>query len=220
MLIAKYNAQQQSLMENNMSYETLLEITNNRRSIRKFSDKPVSREDIEKIVQLGMMAPSGFNAQMWEIVAVDDKLLRDKITDLLLSELGKSSKGFISAPLYLLMYADERVRKYGPAAKIDNDAWWEFTLNSSMSCAFMNIQLAASSLGLGSMWVSAFRNPAVEQPTRELLNIPSHLRVYEMLAIGYPGMMPGKKKLREMSTTLHFNQADNYRSQQELDSWF
>lgn len=201
-------------------YETLMEITKNRRSIRKFSDRPVPREEIEKIVQIGMMAPSGFNAQMWEMIVVDDSSLREQITDLLLSGLGKTSKGFTSAPVYLLMYADERVRQYGPAGRAGDDAWWEFTLNSSMSCSFMSMQLAASSLGLGSMWVSAFRNPAVEGPTRELLNIPPHLRVYEMLAIGYPGMKPGKKKLRELSDTLHFNRAENYRSQKELHRWF
>lgn len=206
--------------EKTMSYETLLQIAENRRSIRKFSDKPVLRSDIEKIIQIGMMAPSGFNAQPWEIVVVDDKQLQGKITDLLLEGLGKTSRGFISAPVYLIMYADERVRKYGPAAKIDNDAWWEFTLNTSLSCAFMNMQLATSSLGLGSMWVSAFRNPNVDQPTRDLLNIPKHLRVYEMLAIGHPDMDPGKKKLRNISDVVHFNRADNYRSVDELEEWF
>jgi hypothetical protein len=91
-----------------------------------------------------MMAPSRFNAQMWEMVMVDDNHFRTQITELQLSGLGKSSKGFINAPVYLLMYFDERVRKYGPETKKNNDAWWEFTLNSSMSCAFMPMQLAAN----------------------------------------------------------------------------
>lgn len=203
-----------------MSYETLLEITQNRRSIRKFTDKPVSREDIKKIVEIGMMAPSGFNGQMWEMVVVDESELRNQITDLLLAESAKTSKGFASAPVYLLMYADERIRKYGPAARVDNDAWWEFTLNASMSCSFMSMQLAASSLGLGTMWVSAFRNPAIDGPAKEILDIPSHLQIYEMLAIGYPGMKAGKKKMRELSDTLHFNRAENYRTQADLDLWF
>lgn len=203
-----------------MSYENLLKIAKNRRSIRKFSDKPVAREDIEKIVEVGMMAPSGFNSQMWEMVVVDDDRLRQQITELLLAGLGKTSKGFASAPVYLLMYGDERVRQYGPAARVDNDAWWEFTLNASMSSAFMSMQLAASSLGLGTMWVSAFRNPAVDGPVKELLNIPSHLRIFEMLAIGHPGMKAGKKKMRELADTLHFNRAENYRTQEDLDNWF
>lgn len=203
-----------------MSYETLLEITQNRRSIRKFNDKPVAREDIEKIVEIGMVAPSGFNGQMWEMVVVDDNGIRDQITKLLLAGLGKTSRGFVSAPVFLLMYGDERIRKYGPVARVDNDAWWEFTLNVSMSNAFMSMQLAASSLGLGTMWVSAFRNPAVDGPTKELLNIPAHLRIFEMLAIGHPGMKAGKKKMRELSDTLHFNRAENYRTQEDLDNWF
>ncbi len=203
-----------------MSYETFLEISKNRRSIRKFTDVPVSRVDIEKIVYAGMMAPSGFNSQPWEVVIVDENKLRNKVTDLLLKGIGKSSRGFTNAPVYIFVYGDERVRKYGPATKIEDDAWWEFTLNSSLNCAFMSMQLAASSLGLGSMWVSAFRTPEVDQPVREFLNIPSHLKVYEMLAIGHPGMEGGKKKLRELSDVIHFNGADNYRNADDIEKWF
>lgn len=205
-----------------MDYDTLLKITENRRSIRKFSDKPVSRADIEKIVQIGMMAPSGFNAQPWEIVVVDDLGLRDEIAQYLLDGIGsgKTSKGFVNAPVFLMLYGDERTRKFGPAAKIGEDEWWEFVLNASLGSAFMSIQLAASSLGLGSMWVSAYRNPEVDNRARKLLNIPSHLKLYEMLAIGYPGMRPGKKKLRELSGVVHFNRADNYRSADDIEKWF
>ena len=205
-----------------MNYETLLEITENRRSTRKFIDKPVSRTDIERIVQIGMMAPSGFNAQPWEIVVVDDPAIRHEISQFLIEGIGtgKTSKGFLNAPVFLILYRDERTRKYGPADKIGNDGWWEFVLNASLGSAFMSMQLAASSLGLGSMWVSAFRNPEVDKRTRELLNISSHLIVFEMLAIGYPGMKPGKKKLRDLSDILHYNRGENYRSQEELDRWF
>ncbi len=203
-----------------MHYEALSQIAEARRSIRKFTDKPVSTSDIEKMVRIAMMAPSGFNAQPWEIVVVNDTQVRDTITDRLLEGLGKTSSGFTSAPVYLIMYGDERVRQYGPAAKVHDDAWWEFTLNASLGCAFMNVQLAASSLGLGSMWVSAFRNPDVDQFTRDLLHIPEHLRLYEMLAIGYPDIKPGKKKLRKISDVIHYNRADNYRSEDDLKAWF
>lgn len=203
-----------------MSYEKFLELATNRRSIRKFSDKPVPREELEKVVQAAMHSPSGFNSQPWEMVVVDDDALRNQITETLLAGLGKTSRGFISAPVYIFLYGDERVRQFGPAAKVADDDWWDFTLSGSLSCSFMHMQLAATSLGLGSMWVSAFRDPKVEEPTRKLLNIPPHLKLYEMLAIGYPGMNAGKKKMRDISNVVHYNQASNYRSAEDLDSWF
>lgn len=205
-----------------MDYQTILTTATNRRSIRKFKKNAVSREDIEKIIKVGIQAPSGFNAQMWDIVVVDDKDLRDEICQYILNGLGnaKTSKGFKSAPVFLLMYGDERVREYGPAARKDDDKWWEFTLTTSLSCAFMSMQLAATSLGLASMWVSAFRNPKVDKRARKLLNIPSHFRVFEMMAIGYPGMNAGKKRIRRISDVLHYNQDNNYRNQDEVDKWF
>jgi nitroreductase len=204
-----------------MSYETLLEITEKRRSIRKFTDKPVSRDDIEKIVQIGLQAPCGFNAQMWEMVVVDDLGMRDEIAECLLdiTRNAKTAKGFAAAPVFLLLYGDERVRQYGPPPKSD-DKWWEFTLNASLGSAFMNMQLAATSLGLGSMWVSSGRSPKAQEKVSELLNLPPYLKLYELLAIGYPDMKPGKKKLRELSDVIHYNGAENYRSDDQIKKWF
>lgn len=205
-----------------MNYETLLEIAENRRSIRKFTEAPVSREDLERIIRVGMMAPSAFNAQMWEIVVVDDLDMRANVTQFIVEGMdgSKGSKGFKSAPVFILLYGDERTRQFGPAHLNGNDPWWEFSLNSSLASAFMNMQLAATSLGLGTMWVSAFRNPEVLRRTQQLLNIPDHLRVFEMMAVGHPGLTPGKKKLRNLDDVIHYNRADNYRTDEDLKAWF
>jgi nitroreductase len=204
-----------------MNYESLLEIAENRRSIRKFTDQPVSRDDVEKIVQVGLKAPCGFNAQMWEMVVVDDLAMRNEIAGCLLDIVrnAKTAKGFADAPVFLILYGDDRVRQYGPPPKSD-DNWWDFTLNASLCSAFMNMQLAATSLGLGSMWVSSGRNPQAQEKFRELLNLPPYLKLYELLAIGYPDTKPGKKKLRALSDVLHYNGDDNYRSDEEVEKWF
>lgn len=205
-----------------MNYETLLKIATSRRSIRKFKEDTVSRNDIEKIVRVGMQAPSGFNSQPWDIVVVDDKTLKDKISQYILDGIGegKTSKGFKSAPVFIILYGDSRLRDYAPASQKDNDQWWEFTFNTSLCNIFIYMQLAASSLSLGSMWVSVFRNPEVDKRTKELLKIPSHFKVFEMMAIGHPAIKPGKKKLRELSDIIHYNQGDNYRTKEDIDKWF
>lgn len=190
-----------------MNYETLLEIAKNRRSIRKFKEERVSREDIEKIINVGIQAPSGFNSQPWEIVVVDDEMLKEQISQYILEGVGsgKTSTGFTSAAAFIILYGDTRVRDRAPANKKDDEKWWEFTFNASLCNAFMSMQLAASSLDLGSMWVSAFKNPEVDKRTKELLKIPSHFRVFEMMAIGHPDIKPEAKKLRELSDVIHYN---------------
>lgn len=205
-----------------MNYEILSDIAATRRSIRKFEDTPVSRKDIEKIVKIGMQAPSGFNAQMWDVVVVDNLTLRDEISGYILDGIGngKTSKGFRTAPVFILLYGDERTRQYGPAAKKGDDNWWEFTRTASLSSAFMSMQLAAASLGLGTMWVSAFRNQQVDSRTKSLLSIPPHFKVFEMMALGHPAIKPGQKRLRQVSDIIHYNQSKNYRTKEDLDNWF
>lgn len=136
------------------------------------------------------------------------------------SDNGKTSKGFVNAPAFIILYGDKRVRKYGPPTRIGNDDWWKFTFEASLNNAFMSMQYAATSLGLGSMWVSAFRDPEVADTVQELLNIPSHFQVYEMLALGQPDIKITKKKLRDVSDVLHYNMADNYRSDEEVEQYF
>lgn len=201
-----------------MNYEDLLEIAQNRRSVRKFKPDPVSREDLGKIVDVGIQAPSGANLQPWEMVVVDDPALKEQVSEYLLEGIGnfKTAKGFVKAPAFILLYGDDRLRQFGPPARRDNDAWWNFTLNTSLANAFMSMQLAAASLGLGTQWVSAFRNPTVDKKAKELLGIPDHLKVYEMMAVGYPDIKVAPKILRPLADVIHYNRAANYRSDEEL----
>lgn len=192
-----------------MKYETLLKIAKDRRSIRAFTEQSVSREVIEKIVEVGRQAPSGFNSQPWQIYVVDDLALRDEITSFLTKGIGegKTSKGFAGAPVFMFVYGDTRIRETAPPHMKDNDAWWEFTFNTSLSNTFMCMQLAAASLDLGTMWVSAFKNPTVDAKTKALLGIPPQMTVFEMMAIGYPAVQPEEKTLRKMAEILQFNKA-------------
>ncbi len=64
-----------------MEYDEYLELVNNRRSIRAFTDREVSDEDIRKIIDAARLAPSGMNFQPWEYIVVrDPKLIKDFTT--------------------------------------------------------------------------------------------------------------------------------------------
>lgn len=55
----------------------------NRRSIRKFTDEPISKEDLKDIIQAGMNAPSGCNSQCWKFIALTDKSKINEVADTL-----------------------------------------------------------------------------------------------------------------------------------------
>lgn len=62
-----------------MKYNTLKEIAEKRRSIHAFLETKIAREEIEKIVEIGALAPSGFHSQPWEIFIIEDAGKRKEI---------------------------------------------------------------------------------------------------------------------------------------------
>lgn len=70
-----------------MTFEEMLE---KRESCRAYSDRPVSREDLMKLVEAGRLTPSACNAQPWKFIVVDDPEARKKLCDAL--AVGYSAK--------------------------------------------------------------------------------------------------------------------------------
>lgn len=64
-----------------MDYDALLELVKNTRSIRRFKSDPIPDEYIDKIIEVARWAPSGFNQQPWEFIAVRKPELRKKIAE-------------------------------------------------------------------------------------------------------------------------------------------
>ena len=84
-------------MKSNAVIENILD----RRSVRAFTEEPVSREDLEAVVTCGQWAPSAMNRQPWVFVVVDDKALLQKFADSL-----RYAKMAASAPLAVVVCAD------------------------------------------------------------------------------------------------------------------
>ncbi|NJE31373.1 NAD(P)H nitroreductase [Thermococcus sp. 18S1] len=147
------------------------EVLRKRRSVRRFQDKPVPHELVERLLQAAFLSPSSFNRRPWHFIVVDD---REKLLALSKAKLGAS--GLATAPLAIVVTADES----------RSDVWVE-----DSSIAAEHIQLAAFDLGLSSFWVQIRNRMHDERRTaedyvRELLGIPSNYRVLCIIGVGYP----------------------------------
>lgn len=148
------------------------EVIEKRRSIRKFSGKPVEKEKIDAIIDTAMRAPSARNARSSEFVIISDPRTMTQ-----LSIAKPSGAGFIKdAPLAIVVLADPQ------KSHLSTD-------NAAISAAY--IQLAAQALGLGSCWSHMRGNAHSEQQSTNdylagLLNTPRHLESLCIIAIGYP----------------------------------
>jgi len=160
------------LKEKEASPMNFFNITSNRRSIRKFENKPVEQEKIMRLLEAALRAPSSRGGRSWEFVVITDAELLNKLSK---ARPGGSSF-FKGAPLAIAVCAD-------PAK---SDPWIE-----DATIAAITIQYAACALGLGSCW-SQMRlrehndQMSAGQYVGDLLGLPSNLELECVLAIGYP----------------------------------
>lgn len=223
-----------------MDYESFLELAQRRRSYWEFRPDPVPGEYVKRIVDAARYAPSGFNSQPWEFVVIDEQELHKAVVNII-AEFGrppgprpggrlppgpgpgrKDPMGFRTAPVFVLLWGDTRVRDYGPPGMEHDDKRWQRVLTSSLAIAYQYMHLAATSLGLASKWVSAVSSPVVEERLRELLGIPQEFVAYDMMALGYSDFQPPPKKLRELSEVLHFGRCtkEDFRTVEEVEEYF
>ena len=151
---------------------TLIELLKTRRSIRKYLPQAIEPEKIKQIVSAALMSPASKRSNPWEFIVVQDAAILAKLAD----SRPHGSQLLANAPLGIVVIADTT----------KSDVWIE-----DASIAAIIIQLQAHDLGLGSCWVQVYKRDKDESTTTEsyvsqLLDIPSHYAVLNVVSIGYP----------------------------------
>ncbi|MFQ6059955.1 MAG: nitroreductase family protein [Thermoplasmata archaeon] len=151
---------------------SVFEVLRRRRSIRAYREQDIPSEVVERIITAAFFSPSSRNRRPWHFV-----LTTDEETTQRLSKVTQENSSFASgAPLVIAVCADARIAS----------RWIE-----DCSIASIIIQLTAAELGLGSCWIQIRGNTyqdgrSAEDYVREVLNIPSSMRVLCLLSLGYP----------------------------------
>ena len=157
-------------------YEDLL----TRRSVRKYSDRPVEDEKLDKVLTAGLYAPTGMNNQAPVLVAVQDKETRDRLSRMNAAVMGASGDPFYGAPCVIVVLSDpERM------------TWVE-----DGSLVLGNLMNAAHSLGLGSCWIHRAKECFDTPEGKALLRawgVPETYRGVGNCILGYAGEEPEAK---------------------------
>jgi nitroreductase len=138
-----------------------------RRSIRKFTAEPVSEAEIKTLLEAAMAAPSASDRRPWHFIVV-----RERVTLDALAESHPYAKMLFEAPLCVVPCADPAI----------SDAWWV----QDCSAAAENLLLAATALGLGTVWVGVYPRTARVQAVREVLGIPESIVPLCLIPTGHP----------------------------------
>ena len=164
----------------------ILDTLKGRRTVRKYTAEPVSKEDLAKITQAGSFAASGMGKQSAIIIAVSDKETRDKLSAMNAAVMGKTGiDPFYGAPQVLVVLADKNVA----------------THVYDGSLVMGNMMNEAASLGLGSAWIHRAREMFESDEGKALLKkwgIEGEYEGIGNLIVGHPeGDAPAAKPRKE-----------------------
>jgi nitroreductase len=166
------------------------DVIQNRHSIRTFTSQPVEPEKLQKILETANLAPSAGNLQAYEIYVVTDAKKRDGLSCAALAQ-----EYIAKAPVALVFcthpdLTEGRYTERGTRLYTVQDA--------TISCSFA--MLAATALGLGSVWVGTFD----EKVVRLIVGAPVGQVPVVILAIGYPGEFPDHHPRRALDQISHW----------------
>ena len=173
---------------NNRTIELLL----NRRSVRKYADRPVSDADRASLFECAMRAPTAGNMMLYSMIEVTDQKLKDRLA------VTCDNQPFIAkAPLVVLFLADYQ-RSYDFYLASGADKWAEarglefrspeegdlmLAVNDALIAA-QSMVTAAESLGIGSCYIGdMMKNYELH---RELFELPDYTFPVTLLCFGYP----------------------------------
>jgi nitroreductase len=141
----------------------------NRRSIRKYKDQKISKDDLNSILKAAMYAPSAMNLQAWHFIVIDDKqVLIDTIGSIHYAEMLKQT------PAAILVCGDSSVEK--------NESW----ILQNCSAAIQNILLSAHGLGIGSCWIAIHGMDDVYKNIKNQFGLPENIIPVSLISLGYP----------------------------------
>ncbi len=140
-----------------------IEIIKTRRSVREYKDKPITKDILEKIVEVARFAPTARNVQPWEFIVITKPETLKKIAD-----LAENGRFVAEARACIAVFCTDT----------------KYYLEDGCA-ATENLLLAATAKGIASCWVAGDKKPYCTQITN-LLKVPTTLKLVSLIALGYP----------------------------------
>ncbi|HPA86620.1 MAG TPA: nitroreductase family protein [Bacteroidales bacterium] len=175
----------------------LLELILRRQSDRKYSEQPVEREKLERIIDAGRMAPSACNAQPWKFIVADDPDILQQLSEAAAARLLGMNTFVPQAPVQIVIVRENP----NLSSKIGGTIKRRDYSLIDIGIAAENICLQAVAEGLGTCILGWFD----EDRVKDILGIPSSKRVELIITLGYSLSSYREKKRKSKEETVSFN---------------
>jgi nitroreductase len=175
----------------------VLDIIKNRRSIRKYENKPISREDLTVILEAARLAPSACNSQPWHFVAFDEPEAKKAFAEEAFSGIYKPTQFVENAPVIVAVVSDNGNLATRLGNMVKRTLFW--VMDTGIAC--QNLVLQAQSMGIGSCWIGWFDH----KRAAKYLGVGAGKRVEILIALGYPAEAPEPRPRKEFGEVVSFN---------------
>lgn len=177
--------------------KSLLDLIIQRQSDRKYENRKVEQEKLERVLQAGRMAPSACNAQPWKFIAVDSPSLLSELSEAASAKL-LGMNGFVGQAPIMIVIVREQPNLSSKAGGIVKNKDYSLI---DIGIATQNICLQAEAEGLGSCIMGWFD----ENRVKKILGIPRSKRVELIVTIGYSLSEQREKRRKPADQTVSYN---------------
>jgi len=191
-----------------MKADELLDLMRSRRSVRRYADRPVPREVLQRILEAASWGPSAHNRQPWRLAVITDPVRREALagamgqrfrTDLLADglpadhverQVSRSYERISTAPaLIVLCLSMADMDRYPDARRQQAE---QVMAVQSVALAAQNLLLMAHAEALGACWLCApLFCPGV---VRAALDLPADWEAQSLITLGYPADQPDRDR--------------------------
>ena len=161
----------------------IFETFKNRVSVREYSDKPVEKEKLEKMVDAGRLAPTARGEQPWEFIVVTKT---EKIKEL--ANITDHGKFMTGAAASIVIFCKDT----------------KYYLEDGCA-ATENVLLAAAAQGIASCWVAGDKKEYGAK-IAEAVNVPQSFKLISILSLGYPKVKPEPHQKRPLKEVIHWEE--------------
>lgn len=162
-----------------------------RKSVRAYTDSPVSRARIDTLLRAAMAAPTGRDMRPWKFIVIDEKQTLQRLAEQL-----PYAKMLPEAQVAILVCGDLSVT--------DKDGKPSTNWMFDCSAATENLLLMAEAMGLGAVWTAVYPYEERLKPVTEILELPAHIVPLNVIPVGYPKGDPQPKDKYD-ADNVHFN---------------
>ena len=175
---------------------TFEELVHKRRSVRKFANRPIAKEDILKCLEAARLAPSGCNSQPWHFIVIDEPELRKRVAGRIFAGIYNMNQFAQEAPVLVAVVSEKEKFLASFGGQVRNTSYC--LVDIGIACEHLVLQ--AQELGIGSCWIGWFDEKAL----KEELKVSSKKKIDIVIALGYAAedkIVPKvRRALQEMSS--------------------